>query len=412
MAPGTASAQALSTVGRVTSAASTDFDWDPRDESVVHDQVSAYDSLRDRCPVAHSEAQGWSLLRHADVLGALADPETFSSRVSAHVAIPNGMDGAEHATFRAIIDRCFTGERVASFGPALRQLADELVAGLHRAPRPADAPQSTEVMAALGEPYAALAQCSYLGWPPAVADALRRWSADSQEATRRRDRDELARVAAQFDRIIVDQLAAARAASPDASRTLTHELLDARIGDRPLTDDELVRIVRNWTAGELGTIAASVGIVVEFLARRPDLQAHLSEHPEQWQAAMDEMLRLQPPLIANRRRATRAVELGGRTIPDGSRVTILWPGVQRDPMVFDDPTEFRLDRDPADNLLYGRGPHYCSGEGLSRAELGAVLAALLDGLPRFRLAGEPVRARYPAGGFSEVRIRWDELGQD
>lgn len=377
------------------------YDWDPRE--VGDYQVRAYDELRARCPVAHSRAHGWSLLRHADALAALDDPETFSSRVSAHVAVPNGMDGAEHAAFRAVVDRCFTPQRVAAFAPELRGIADGLVAGI------AAEDGQVEVMAALGEPFAALAQCAYLGWPAEVADALREWSVDSQRATQTRDRAELDRVAARFDQIIVAELDSARVnASP---RTLTHDLLDEQVDGRALTNGELVSIVRNWTAGELGTISAAVGIIVEFLARRPDVQDLLRAQPGLRQPAMDEMLRLEAPLISNRRRNTRPVPVGGRTIPAGAPVTILWPAVQRDPDVFDDPTAFRLDREPDDNLLYGRGPHYCPGEGLSRLELGILLDALLDTLPPFRLAGEAVRASAPASGFAKVRIERTQAAQ-
>jgi cytochrome P450 len=96
----------------------------------------------------------------------------------------------------------------------------------------------------------------------------------------------------------------------------------------------------------------------------------------------------------------------GRTIEADAPVTVLWAAAQRDPRVFEDPAEFRLDRDPNDNLLYGRGPHYCPGEGLSRLELGVLLDELLLKAPAFTLAPhrEPVRAVYPSGGFSEVRI--------
>ena len=378
------------------------YDWDPRDESMFLHKASEYDALRERRPVAYSKLQGWSLLRHADVVAALTDPHEFSSRVSDHVAVPNGMDGAEHASYRAIVDRCFTPERVAGFEPRLRAISEELVAGLLRGPRP------VEVMSALGEPFAAMAQCGYLGWSADVARALRHWAADSLQASRAHDRAALDRVAAHFDEIIVAELENARAAGADGPRTLTHDLLDERIDGRPLTDDELVSIVRNWTAGELGTIAAAVGIVLAFLARNPQVQRQLREHPELRQPAMDEMLRLEPPLIANRRRTTRRVHVAGRTIPADARVTVLWPGAQRDPEAFDDPTAFRLDREPAQNLLYGRGPHYCPGEGLSRLELGVLLDVLLAGLPTFHLAAEPVLASFPAGGFAEVWLDWSD----
>jgi cytochrome P450 len=63
-------------------------DWDPASEAVQHNQIAAYDAVRNRCPVPHSEAWGWSLLRHQDVVAALTDHATFSNRVSQHVAHP------------------------------------------------------------------------------------------------------------------------------------------------------------------------------------------------------------------------------------------------------------------------------------------------------------------------------------
>lgn len=386
-----------------------EWDWDPRDESVLRDQVAAYDELRDRCPVAHSRYLGWSVLRHEDAVAVLGDHETFSSRVSEHLAVPNGMDPPEHTAYRAVVDRCFTPELVRSFEPELRAIGAGILAD---ALAGAD---EVEVMSAIAEPYAAQAQCAYLGWPADVADALREWSADSARATLARDRAELARVAERFDRIIVDVLDRQRATGTDGAdgttgtdgpATLTGRLLAERVDGAPLTDAALVSMLRNWTAGELGTIAAAVGIIAEFLARRPDVQRLLRTDPDLRQAATDEILRLEAPLIANRRRTTRPVVIGGRSIPADEPVTILWPAVQRDPMAHADATGFRLDCDPADNLLYGRGPHACAGEGLARLELGVLLDELFRALPGFALAPgrEPSRAVYPAGGFAEVHI--------
>lgn len=373
------------------------YDWDPCEASVRSDQTVAYDQLRNRCPVAHSETLGWSLLRHEDVVDALLDPGTFSSRVSAHVAIPNGMDPPQQSPFREVVDDCFTPALVDAFAPVLAELAATLVAPLAGC-------EEIEVMSALAEPYAAQAQCAYLGWSAEVAVTLQHWSAESAQATRSRDRAELDRIAAQFEAIIADILQRLRAADPATVHPVMSRLLSARVDGGLLTDSHLVSMLRNWTVGELGTIAAAVGIIVEFLARRPDVQQQLRANPQLRQRAMDEMLRLEAPLISSRRRTARPVVLRGREIAADQPVTILWPAAQRDPATFANPTEFRLDRDPGSNLLYGRGPHYCPGEGLSRLELGILLDAFLEAVPGFSPVGVPVRAEYPAGGFTQVRI--------
>ena len=81
------------------------------------DQRSTYDALRARCPVVHENGQ-WVVLRHAEVVAAATDPHAFSSRVSTRRAIPNSLDGADHATYRAVVDRYLTDERVAARSPS------------------------------------------------------------------------------------------------------------------------------------------------------------------------------------------------------------------------------------------------------------------------------------------------------
>lgn len=378
--------------------------WHPRDASTQPEPIAAYDAIREAHSLAGSDGHAWSVLRHADALSVLTSPATFSSRVSTHVAVPNGMDPPEHTAYRAVVDRCFTPERVRAFETTLRALARRILD---------DATQADviEVMSAMAEPFAASAQCAYLGWPPETADALRAWAAGSARATASGDRIELDRVAGRFDAIIAGVLDRRRAAGPDADTqdaddTVTAQLLRERVDDAPLADATVVAIVRNWTAGELGTIAAAVGIIVERLARDQPLQAELRASPALRRSAIDEILRLDAPLLTNRRRTTRPVQLQGRTIPADAPITIVWPAVQRDPRAIPDPATYRSDRDPTSNLLYGRGPHRCPGEGLARLELEVALDELFQALPGFILepGHAPARASYPTGGFATVRI--------
>ena len=95
------------------------------------DQRSTYDALRSRCPVAHEDGR-WVILRHAEVVAAATDPGTFSSRVTARQSIPNTLDGAEHAAYRAVVDRYLTDERVAREEEQCRGHAIAIVDSLPR----------------------------------------------------------------------------------------------------------------------------------------------------------------------------------------------------------------------------------------------------------------------------------------
>ena len=71
--------------------------------------------------------------------------------------------------------------------------------------------------------------------------------------------------------------------------------------------------------------------------------------------------------------------------------------------------EFRLDRDPSQNLLYGAGIHVCPGAPLARLELRIVMEELLARTRGIALVPgkPPIRAMYPASGFSSLPLRID-----
>ncbi|MDL0434080.1 cytochrome P450 [Marinobacter sp. TBZ242] len=375
-------------------------DWDPRAESVLADQITAYDSMRRRCPVAYSDYLQWSLFRHEDVMRVLLDHETFSNAASHHLSVPNAMDPPEHTYFRQLIEPYFLPEAMAAFEPHCREIAKRVVARL---------PQTGEIeaMAELGQDFALEIQCAYMGWPESLHEPLRDWVERQQAATLAGDRQALGELALEFDSVIRDLLAERRTAGEAAPDDVTSCIMNETVQGRPLADEEIVSIIRNWTVGELGTIAASVGILVRYLAEHSMLQARLREEPELLPTAIDEILRLDAPLISNRRVTRQPVEICGRQIPAGERLTILWGSANRDEAVFGDPDELRLDRDPQTNLLYGAGIHVCPGAPLARMELRLIMEALLAGTLHLALiADKPaVRARFPAGGYSSVPIR-------
>lgn len=381
---------------------STCPEWDPLPSDALEDQRQVYDNLRGRCPIAHSELLGWSVLRHADVLDVLRDHETFRNHVSQHLSVPNGMDPPEHTPYRRLIEPYFGPEPMARFEPVCDMIAIDLVASIPRG-RP------IEVMDTFGREFAVRVQCAFMGWSNDLHEPLRAWVHEQHRATLAQDRDALAASARRFDDVVYEVLDARRAIGSGDPDDPTSQLLRETVEGRPLTDAEITSIVRNWTVGELGTIAASVGIIVAYLAHHPEVEARLRADPSSIPAAIDEILRIDAPLIANRRVTARPVTLARVALPAGAKVTVLWASANRDEHVFGDPDEFRLDRDPSSNLLYGAGIHECPGAPLARLELRSFVSAFLEGTERLRPVHDPppVRAPYPAGGYQSAWVVLD-----
>ncbi|XOZ32410.1 cytochrome P450 [Halomonadaceae bacterium KBTZ08] len=374
-------------------------DWNPRHPATLENPLAEYDRMRGQCPVAWSDYQHWSLFRHADVMRVLQDPETFSNAVSQHLSVPNGMDPPEHGHYRAIIEPYFNPDAMARFEPECRRIARELVQSL-----PEQGEQ--DVIPAFAEDFALRIQCAFMGWRSDLHEPLREWLHRNQAATLAGDREAMAQVAVDFDSTIRSLLAERRDAGDQAPADTTTALMHETVNGRPLSDEELVSILRNWTVGELGTISASVGIVFHALAGDPGLRDGVAANPESLNATIDELLRRDAPLMSNRRVTTCPVTLGGRTIEAGERITLLWAAANRDETVFGDPDAIKPEANAANNLLYGAGIHVCPGAPLARLELGTLFEELLYWRPRFQPAsnGAPRRAHYPAGGFSALPL--------
>ena len=374
-------------------------DWDPRSERALQDPLETYDAMRASCPVAHCEYLGWSLFRHQDVLQVLNDHKTFSNAVSAHTSVPNGMDPPVHTGYRNIIEPYFSEARMREFEPHCRRIAEALVENL-------PGRGEVELMDEFAHPFALDIQCAFTGWSTDLQEPLRRWVVKNHTATLARDRKTMTEVAAEFQEF-VEALVSRREKGWSEPDDVVSRLMTEEIDGRPLSIEEITSILRNWTVGELATIAASVGIIVHHLCLDNALQTRLRDQLSEIPLCIEEILRCHGPLLSNRRILTRDIVLGDRSLSAGDRVTIMWASANRDEEAFEAAQEVRLHRDQTNNLLWGAGIHVCPGAPLARLELKIVLECLLQKTNQLSLSEkkEPVGALYPAAGFSKLRVR-------
>lgn len=372
----------------------------PDDLSAAGQEVRAFtDDLRSRHAVVQNASGEWCVLRHAELVTAANDDVTFASGVSRHLHVPNGLNGSQHDAYRAVVDEFFTAAALEPFHELFTQLAEQIVADLPRG-------TSVDAVDDIGALFAVRAQCGWLGWPSELEPRLLRWMRDNHAATRSGDSEWTAAVAAEFDDIILSVVTPRIAAGDDAPADLTTRLIHTRVNGEPLRQEEVVSILRNWTGGDLGSIALCVGVVTAYLATHPDLLASLATaSDEEIDACVDEILRLDDPFVSNRRITTCPTTLGGQDLPAGSRMKLHWTSANRDESVFGvdvfDPAGHR-----ADNLVYGIGRHVCPGRPLATIQLRALVRAILSGTAGITLDPdlEPEREISPVGGYRHVPI--------
>jgi cytochrome P450 len=106
---------------------------------------------------------------------------------------------------------------------------------------------------------------------------------------------------------------------------------------------------------------------------------------------------------------TCPVEIGGKKIEANERITLMWMSANRDERVFENPDEFRIDRDQKKNLLWGAGIHVCPGMPLAQLEMRVFMEELLARTKELKLASgaKPTLAVYPSSGFDRLPLRID-----
>jgi len=373
-------------------------DWNPRDASIQDDQQQAYDDMRERCPVAHSDFLGWSLFRHKDIAGVLADPDIFSSE-SRHRAIPNGMDAPAHTTYRDALAPFFSTTRMETFEPQCRALAIDLLKGLKRR-------TDIDLIAEFSKPFPLRTLCLFYRWSPDTWEVVRGWNHGNQLAAFAQDREAGVALAHAFSDYVLSSLQSIRTTPASERGGVLAGLLTTEVDGQLLSDDDIVSVLRTWTAGH-GTVASAIGILLFHLARDQALQQRFRADPDLIPAFIEEVLRVDDPLGSNRRTTTRDVEINGRKITAGENLTLMWMAANRDPDAFEDPGSVRLDRDAPATLVFGGGIHFCLGAPLARLQMRVAIEEALAQTTALVLNNEeaPARDTYPGNGLVALRVQ-------
>ncbi len=131
-----------------------------------------------------------------------------------------------------------------------------------------------------------------------------------------------------------------------------------------------------------------------LLLERPELAHMLRVHPERWDTAVEELMRVVGPARTMARKVAVAHERAGRSLAPGQTVFLAIAAANHDPDVFEDPDEVDFGRTPNPHMGFGWGPHYCLGANLAKLEARIALQTLLERFPKLR----PAKPIAPLGG--------------
>lgn len=150
-----------------------------------------------------------------------------------------------------------------------------------------------------------------------------------------------------------------------------------------------------------------IGNALVTLQHWPEELRRLLAEPHLINDAIEEVLRFESSNQLGNRRAMKDTRLGAglsnTEIPKGTLITLCIGAANRDPEVFEQPEEFRIDRPQHRHLAFGSGIHLCAGMSLARLEGLIALGRFLARFPGYRLAAPPIRGgRVRFRGFQSI----------
>lgn len=360
--------------------------WDPYRPDINQNPYPVYKRLREEAPLYYNkEYDFYGLSRYADIDRYISDVQTFSSArgdilelIKADIEVPRGMfiweDPPRHTINRAVVSRVFTPKR-------MNALEEQIRAYCARCLDPLIGAERIDLIDDLGKKLPGGVIGMLLGIPDEARDAIRE-RVDASLRTEVGKPMEASQSSFQGEGF--EEYLDWRAKNP--SNDLMTELLGVEFQDelgvtRKLTREEILIFINVLAGAGNETTDRLIGWTGKLLSDHPDQRRQIAANPALIPAAIEEILRCEPPGPSVARYVTRDIEIHGQTVPEGSAMLFFLASANRDAERFPDGERFDIHREGLPHVTFGRGIHACVGASLARVEGRVALGELLKRFP-------------------------------
>jgi len=391
----------------------TDFDHTHPDYAANAHQI--WDTLRDECPVAHSDRfDGMWLPTRQEDIAAIAKNENgwytsqgvVVSEVRPEATAPIGeappitSDPPFHAVARKLLLAPFAPKPVNALEPFTREYCHSLVdAALAKSDEQGWFDAAIDYSQNI--PVRVIAEM--LGLPPEDGDKFRTFIHHIIENPIERDLPEEETIEWYFDQQIAKRRANPK---PEGEGDLIDHLLNVEILGEPLSHEHVRGTVVLLLIAGIDTTWSAIGSSIYHLAQNPQDLARFRDEPEVRPFAIEEFLRAYAP-VTMARMVAQDHELGGCPLKKDDWLLLPFPAGNRDPEAFEDADKFIIDRQKNRHGAFGLGIHRCLGSNLARMELSVALEVFVERINDFSLV-DPASVRFSTGqirGPRELPVR-------
>lgn len=387
---------------RVGAAATSEVKLEPTSPGYVRDPYPTYRRLRASCPVVHSDEFGgfWMLSRYHDIRDVARDPQSFTSSQGVTLPpvgnpmpfLPIELDPPEHAKYRKTMQTWFSVREIEKLEPTIRDIVNGLLDGIA-------ADGSADLTEAVAGPLPPIVIALLLGLPQEDWSRFRELAEGMVHAAEVQDEERGAVSAMELIGYLYNRIEARRTTPADDMLT---RMIAIEIDGEPITPDAVLGLAFFLLMAGHETSVGGISMMLMHVAKNPDVQQRLLDQPALIPKAVEEALRLEPPIQTIARTVSKDTCLHGVDLDAGQKVVLAWGSANRDTAVFDRPDEFVVDRERNPHIAFGDGIHRCLGAALARLEMRIVLEEVLRRIPGYRIADD---SEIEAGGILARHVR-------
>ena len=371
----------------------------PYQADVIECPYPMYERMREQGVYYLESAGAWIVTRWEDVQFVLKRSDLFSNLpgLDPHTLAPEqmqvaretgalpGSDPPEHTHYRRLAGPWLSKRGIDSFEPQVYRVIDGLI------DRFIDDGE-VELASQFSTPMTVLVFVELMGIVDEDIPQVTSWVNDTIEAmgaafglVERERLGELMASGEAFRHYLLD-LAEERRGNPrdDMLTDLVTGSMKG-FGGRTLHERELQGMLVTLLMGGTETTLNMVDSGMWLLLEHPELLAELRADHSLIPNFVEEALRIESPVQQLSRRAVVDTEIGGVSVPEGSRISIFYAAANRDPSHWGDPDTFDIHREEAKRHVgFGAGVHYCIGAPLARMEGRIAFERLLTRLANIR----------------------------
>lgn len=329
--------------------------------------------------VIQGPVPGWVVRRAADIRAIYNDTENFYKQRNTQLAsligedwdiIPTELDPPRHSAFRAALNPGFSPANMAALDGRVRERARTFINKFKDK-------GGCEFIKDFAIPFPVTIFLDLMDFPIDEIDQFLEWEGILLRSTDNSSRGKaVSAIKAYLLKAIADR-------KKNPGDDLISKTLQLEVDGRCWTDVEVFGHCMNLYLGGLDTVTANLGLHFHHLATHADDQQTLRVNPAKTVIAIEELLRAYPA-VTTMRICRNPYKLGEATIMPGDYVAMSTPLAGRDPSLYEQPNEVRLDRKPS-HLTLGLGIHRCLGQHLARRELQIAVQEFLSAIPDFTL---------------------------